>query len=227
MSSYELLLRPDSTTNLYQGDASRFSSDAHLPIPDDLHSSHDEDGINYAVDDRSITSLPTLISHATNLERRGRFQGWRFGVVCCAFAASFVLVLNSILAILAHTVFPRSDGITTLHEGSCAVVNTWSMILHALINILGSVLLGASNYTMQCLAAPTRKDLDRVHAKGNWLDIGVPSVRHLALRIPRQRILLWWILAVSSVPIHLLYNSAIFKTVSATDHGKFSGSASH
>jgi len=28
---------------------------------------------------------------------------------------------------------------------------------------------------------------------------------------------LWWCLALSSVPIHLLYNSAIFKTLDAND----------
>ena len=26
---------------------------------------------------------------------------------------------------------------------------------------------------------PTRKEIDRAHAKGDWLDIGIPSVRNI------------------------------------------------
>lgn len=96
-------------------------------------------------------------------------------------------------------------------------VNAWTTWLHLLINSLSSLLLSASNYTMQCLSSPTRGEVDRAHARGDWLDIGVVSVRNL-WPIDWRRTVLWWRLAPSSVPIHVLYNPAIFKTLAANEY---------
>ena len=63
--------------------------------------------------------------------------------------------------------------------------------------------LSGSNYTQQCLAAPTRGEIDAAHAKRQWMDIGVPSVRNL-LRIKRERTLLWIAIGFMSIPLHLL-----------------------
>ncbi len=79
------------------------------------------------------------------------------------------------------------------------------------------MLLGASNYTMQCLSAPTRSEVDKAHSQGIWLDIGVPGVRNLR-RISGVRITLWWLLAISSIPLHLLYNSAVFSTLCTREY---------
>lgn len=65
---------------------------------------------------------------------------------------------------------------------------------------------------MQCLSSPTRSEIDKAHGQGVWLDIGVPSVRNLR-RLSTSRIVLWWLLAISSVPLHLLYNSAVFSSL--------------
>ena len=67
---------------------------------------------------------------------------------------------------------------------------------------------------MQCLSSPTRNEIDKAHSQGIWLDIGVPSVRNLR-KLSTTRIILWWLLAISSIPLHLLYNSAVFSTLSA------------
>ena len=98
------------------------------------------------------------------------------------------------------------------------MVDDWSTALHVVINILSSLLLSASNYTMQCLGSPTRKEIDMAHSKGSWLDIGLPSVWNIAGRINIRRILFWWILALSSMPIHLLYNSSVFKSLDANQY---------
>ena len=65
---------------------------------------------------------------------------------------------------------------------------------------------------MQCLSSPTRQDIDKAHAQLNWLDIGIPSIRNLR-RITGKRIIFWWLLAISSLPLHLIYNSAVFDTL--------------
>lgn len=71
------------------------------------------------------------------------------------------------------------------------------------INILSTLLLGASNHTAQLLTAPARKDLDLQHARGAWLDIGVSSVRNLRY-LPRWRTVVWATLVLSTVPLHLV-----------------------
>ena len=65
---------------------------------------------------------------------------------------------------------------------------------------------------MQCLVAPSRKEVDIAHSKGIGLDIGVPSVRNLR-HISRCRVFLWLALGLSTLPLHLLWNSAIFSTL--------------
>lgn len=68
---------------------------------------------------------------------------------------------------------------------------------------------------MQCLIVPTRKECDAAHARGDWLDIGIPSFRHLS-RIQWPRRIAWALLGLSSIPIHFLYNSAVFKELNNT-----------
>lgn len=92
--------------------------------------------------------------------------------------------------------------------------------LHLIINILSTLLLGASNYSMQCLSSPTRSEIDKAHRQKLWLDIGVPSVRNLR-RISASRIALWWLLAASSIPLHLLYNSAVFSSLYSREYKVF------
>ncbi|KAL8840422.1 MAG: hypothetical protein Q9176_003920 [Flavoplaca citrina] len=109
------------------------------------------------------------------------------------------------------------DGIGTIQNGGCDTTKTLSLWSHFAINVLSTAMLSASNYCMQCLSAPTRQDIDRAHAQHIWLDIGVRSVRNL-LHISRTKTLLWILLALSSIPLHLFYNSAIFSTLSAREY---------
>ncbi|KAI0016513.1 hypothetical protein F4780DRAFT_797808 [Xylariomycetidae sp. FL0641] len=71
--------------------------------------------------------------------------------------------------------------------------------------------LASSNFFMQVLNSPSREEVDAAHRKGTWLGIGVPSVRN-AFRVSRFKTWSWIILLLSSIPIHLLFNSAIFET---------------
>lgn len=143
---------------------------------------------------------------------RRHLQGWRSGVLIAGVMTSIIFVLNLATAIATFSRSDVQDGTSVALEASCQVVNHWSLAIHFLINLFSSLLLGASNYTMQVLNAPTRSECDAAHARLDWYDIGVPSFRNLT-RVPRLRMLLWAVLLVSSVPIHLLYNSAVFKTI--------------
>ena len=73
---------------------------------------------------------------------------------------------------------------------------------------------------MQRLSAPTRSEIDAVHKNHSWMQIGTPSLRNLYFINP-WRTRGWLVLFLSSLPIHLLYNSAVFSQISATDYSAY------
>lgn len=148
---------------------------------------------------------------------RRKLQGWRFGLALNTSTATLTLVMNIMLVAIAAYKFELVDGIGSLYVGDCDVVDRCNMGMHVLINALSSILLSASNYTMQCVTSPTRSECDAAHARGDWLDIGIAGTRNLR-RIGFQRRVVWCLLALSSLPIHLLYNSAVFKTLDGNNH---------
>jgi hypothetical protein len=131
------------------------------------------------------------------------WKGWQRGAAVCLLVVTATLILNVTVTAWAAIAFGLSDGIGTIHRGPCHAVKQTGLWLHIGINILSTMLLGASNYCMQCLCSPTRQEVDRAHAKKAWLDIGIQSVRNLS-KIGRMRLILWIILAASSVPLHLM-----------------------
>jgi hypothetical protein len=94
-------------------------------------------------------------------------------------------------------------GVANLVKGDSVKISHYNTAYHTLINVLSTLLLGASNYTMQVLSAPTRAEVDDAHAKGHWVEIGLVSPRNLRV-ISRKRQVCWWMLPISSVPLHLL-----------------------
>ena len=154
------------------------------------------------------------VGKANFLKKSEYLHGWRMGITLCVATAITVFMINLILTIRAFSRYGlKEGGIGTIQEGSCKTTRRLSLWLHLVINVLSTLLLGASNYTMQCLASPTREEVDRAHSQNRWLDIGVPSIRNLT-RISSQRKVLWWLLVISGVSLHLLYNSVVFSTVS-------------
>ncbi|KAG9744120.1 hypothetical protein KCU73_g8233, partial [Aureobasidium melanogenum] len=109
------------------------------------------------------------------------------------------------------------DEIATLARGEQDSIASISTAYHLLINILSTVLLSSSSHIMQILSSPTRPEVDAAHDQGQWLDIGFLSTRNLR-HIDRKRLKLWFILAVSSVPLHLFYNTAVFKYTVALEY---------
>ena len=134
------------------------------------------------------------------------YTGWHTGVLACAACVVVVLFINVGLTIYAATnpEYKMEDGVGTLYSGSCDKSKKIGLWLHLLINALSTLLLSGSNYTQQCLTAPTRSEIDAAHAKRRWMDIGVPSVRNL-FRIKGERALLWIVIGLTSIPLHLLY----------------------
>ena len=111
----------------------------------------------------------------------------------------------------------RARGVGALYEGSCHKSRTIGLWLHLGINALSTALLAGSNYTQQCLSAPTRSEIDAAHARRRWMDIGVPSIRNL-FRIKAERTYLWIAIGITSIPLHLL---CAFITMPAQDLANF------
>lgn len=132
-----------------------------------------------------------------------RFSGWKQGVLWGATLAAMVLALNITLIVLALRK-DRSNGIVTLYSGSVDSVQTANLRLHILINVCSTLLLSASNYGMQVLCSPTRADCDEAHRKKNSLIVGMLSISNIRY-ISWRRKLLWTALAISSIPLHLLF----------------------
>ncbi|KAJ5601238.1 hypothetical protein N7510_010772 [Penicillium lagena] len=143
---------------------------------------------------------------------------WRLTIFGAVALGVVVLAFNLGFTLWAVGHRNLESGVGTLNDGKCDQVRDQSIALHLIINILSTILLGASNYCMvsgilcirskeawtdttdlqQRLSSPTRKDLNEAHRKHRWLDIGVPT--RLTLKS---------------------YNSTIFSTTSANDYDVF------
>ncbi|KAI1740909.1 hypothetical protein F4680DRAFT_418089 [Xylaria scruposa] len=146
------------------------------------------------------------------ISRKGRScTGWkRAARVNCII----LITLSTVLVVLSglslrngaqKTIFLYSGD---CDEGNVSHLNTG---LHFLINVVSTLILASSNFFMQILNAPSREEVDTAHAKGSWLLIGVPSVGNV-FRVSRFKSCCWLVLVLSSVPVHLLFNSAVFET---------------
>ncbi|KAK8133474.1 hypothetical protein PG984_005486 [Apiospora sp. TS-2023a] len=140
-------------------------------------------------------------------------RGWRrtglINVILVSLFGLFVLV--SLLLSIAHNKTSLKLNSTKIYEGRCTVTSKLSTILHIFINIVSTGILASSNFFMQITTSPTRKEVDRAHMVLRPLDIGLPSWRNLASLSYFKRIC-WFILLLSSIPIHLFFNSAIYNT---------------
>ncbi|KAN0098164.1 hypothetical protein V8E51_013827 [Hyaloscypha variabilis] len=144
-------------------------------------------------------------------------SGWRLGSFMAASVAWTVFIINISIFLWMWSRSPINGGNGVVFQGSCKTSNALDILIHLLINIFSTCLLGASNYCMQCLNAPTRDEVGKAHSEKKWVDIGVPSFRNLSF-MTKSKLLMWSLLALSSIPLHLLYNSVVFKTSQANQY---------
>lgn len=174
--------------------------------------------------DRSNVVANSASSSSLSMRRLSsiwhRLNGSRFGVICCAGLSGTIFLLNVAMTIWAVKTSKWDGGVGIIRDGDCRRTKKLSFWLHFAINVFSTLLLGASNYCMQCLSSPTRQDIDKAHARKEWLDIGISSVRNLR-RISWKRIVLWWLLAITALPLHLVYNSVVFETLAFQEYNAY------
>jgi len=140
----------------------------------------------------------------TALQRESRFAKHHSRILLCFLAVCVVLLINIVLMVtMAAKKGLGIDETQILYQGDCKTVGSLNTSAHLIVNMLSTILLASSNYSIQYLSAPTWDDVDRAHSKRKWLDIGVLSTHNLRC-IQIRRILLWCLLGMSSLPLHLL-----------------------
>ena len=163
--------------------------------------SRDANSSEYA---KSVEMTGSSHFDTKNANSRRQFtSGWRGGALLSCIAVFTVLLINISVLIWTLSNSDMVQGTGTLYKGNCArtkSLNTW---LQLVINVLSTILLGASNYCMQSLTAPTRQEVDEAHKQKHLLRIGVPSMRNLKA-ISRGRVYLWIGLGLSALPLHFL-----------------------
>jgi hypothetical protein len=165
-------------------------------------------------------SLLNSTSREHQPQRSQRFlSGWRVGVLVSFAGAVSVSIFNLVITIWVwkNPDYKVQGGIGMLLQSSCTRVRKLNVWIHLLVNALSTLLLCASNFCMQVLSASNRTELDHAHAHRRWLHIGVPSPHNL-LRVGRDRLLLWLLFGISSLPLHLLYNSVVFTNLQSNSY---------
>ncbi|KAI9930673.1 hypothetical protein ASPWEDRAFT_39575 [Aspergillus wentii DTO 134E9] len=156
-------------------------------------------------------------SQADQPVKKRALEAWRFTVTSGALAGALILIINITTLAVVCAKYSMVDESITIYTGKCRTTRTVTTIAHVIINILSTILLAYSNFSMQCLNSPTRKEIDATHAKHCWLNIGTPSIRNLFF-VSKWKALLWVILAASSFPLHMVWNAVVFETQTTNNY---------
>ena len=70
---------------------------------------------------------------------------------------------------------------------------------------------------MQVLNSPLREEVDIAHGAKKWMYVGLPNFKS-SRHTHWTRRLLFLVLAISSLPVHLIWNSAIVQEIAANDY---------
>lgn len=126
---------------------------------------------------------------------------WRSSLAVHVCVAIIALAIE--IGLLCSAVGKDGARIGILQRGDCEETEKLALVSYGIINILSTLLLGACNYTMQILAAPSRQDVNIAHGRGIPLSIGCQSLGNLKF-VGGYRGLLWSLLVMSSVTLHLV-----------------------
>ncbi|KAF1931586.1 uncharacterized protein M421DRAFT_55896 [Didymella exigua CBS 183.55] len=138
-------------------------------------------------------------------------SGWRAGLLRAFLASLLALIANvCVFAWLVRRNNPE-DGTGTIHTAACGAISTLETGIKVALNVISTLILGASTYAMQGTTAPTRDEVQSAHKKGKWLEIGTQSWRNLSY-VSKRHATIWSVLAFTSLPLHLVFNAVFFTT---------------
>ncbi|GKU08207.1 hypothetical protein FLAG1_08581 [Fusarium langsethiae] len=166
------------------------------------------------------------------------YSGWKRTAV---YLTSLVATLTTFLVVMLFVslfALERDDdsraegsnrgdalGQSILHRGNCDITAKANLWIHLAINIIGTGVLASSNFFMQSLVAPTRKEVDAAHKTGQWLEIGVQSLKNVRF-LNWRKALFWSLFSLSSVPLHLVFNGCVLESKGTNGFTLFLGTES-
>jgi hypothetical protein len=131
------------------------------------------------------------------------FGGQKFSLRGFTVLAAVVLFFNVSWLVWAKERYGIKDDRGAIQRGDCKTAKRANLWLQLLINVLSTTLLAGSNAFIQAFSSPTREEIDRAHAQGSWVRIGIINFRNFA-HISWRKWSVCIILAASSIPFHLL-----------------------
>ena len=154
----------------------------------------------------------------------GALSGWKLGIALSAVALILCLIVELAMLIIAlradakrtSTGTTQYDGV--MIEGSCETVRRYTTLLSLPINIIATLLIGISNYAMQILSAPSEREVRTAHAKQRSLQLGTTSPANMRF-LDGRKTMMWLMMGLTSIPVHLLANSAFFASLQTNNYG--------
>jgi hypothetical protein len=175
----------------------------HLLSKPAVSSPTDPDSLRYA----TTALLSRYIPDADRDQKRPQPWYLRMGrsksmLVMQMLLALITCACNIAFLIWAYGVDEPLAGIGTLFEGSCDKAGALNTGAHVVLNVFSSLFLGAGNYCMQVLVAPSRSQVRKANALGDRsYDVGVHSLHNLR-QIRLSKKLLWFGLGLCSTLLH-------------------------
>ncbi|KAF2036757.1 hypothetical protein EK21DRAFT_52086 [Setomelanomma holmii] len=142
--------------------------------------------------------------------------GWRAGLIRSFLLSLIALIVNVSVYSWLFSAFSAEAGTASIMRSSCGRVRGANTGIHAALNILSTLILGASTYAMQGMTAPTRQEVDKAHGQGKWVEIGTQSARNL-FYVRRRNAWIWLILGLTSLPFHLFFNARVVANEASFD----------
>lgn len=144
-------------------------------------------------------------------------RSWRrAGTVNVLLASACEVVLLVCFIVSLSKRETSNIGSTRIFEGSCGRASTLNTIIHLVLNIISTGVLASSNFFMQIVTSPSRNEIKHCHSYLRSLKIGLQSPTNIPF-LSRMKQSCWLILLLSSIPIHLFFNSAVYNTTYQSD----------
>jgi len=151
-------------------------------------------------------------------------MGWqKFPKIFCAYSCSFFVAVVGIL--IASSIREGFSGSTVFFKGNCSKAKGVNLGTHIAITVLAAGVTVSSDRFLNLVLAPQREDIHTAHGNWRWIEIGVNSWRNLRFASAWRRVC-WVLLLISSVPLQLLSNAAVFRTYTNTDYQQITVSQS-
>jgi hypothetical protein len=144
--------------------------------------------------------------------------GWRQTSIQNCFLTWIIFVGLTIPLILSIV----ADGFTGVHilfAGDCNTADKVNKGLHFALISISTIALLSAGFHLRLLCSPTRDEIDLARGEARSLEIGAISLLNFR-HIPVLKFILWLGFLLTSIPLHLIFNAAVFMTDTSTAYNQ-------